>query len=279
VTSPPIPRLLAGRFAIQRQLGSGAFADVFLAQDLQQHRLVALKVLRQATPKAAARAQFQREYAALTRLEHPNLARHYDFFQEPGACFFTLELVEGLDWMSYLRRDLGGHGSGQVEFVPCSSAGLGRLRRTLPQLVAGVASAHAAGLVHGDLKPDNVRVTYAGRLVVLDYGLWAGLECDPQAALMGTPAYMAPEQWERAAQHPANDWYAVGVMLFQALTGALPFAGTGEEVLLRKRSVNAPRASSVVVRVPADLDELCADLLRTDPEQRPTSEDLLERFR
>jgi serine/threonine protein kinase len=277
MASLPIPRLLAGRFAIQRQLGTGAFADVFVAQDRKQQRVVALKVLRDAR-KASACAQFQREYATLARIVHPNLASHYEFFQQPGACFFSMELVEGLDWVSYLRRDVGGQGSVRAEFVACSSAGVERLRNTLPQLVAGVASAHAAGLVHGDLKPDNVRVTYAGRLVVLDYGLWAGLECDPRAALTGTPAYMAPEQWERAARRPANDWYAVGVMLFEALTGALPFAGTGEEVLVRKRSVNAPRASSVVARVPADLDELCAELLRTDPEQRPTSEQLLGRF-
>jgi eukaryotic-like serine/threonine-protein kinase len=273
--SRPIPRVLgkAGRFAVKRPLGSGAFSEAFVAEDRQQHQLVALKVLRPAARKGGGLDRFRREFAALRAIEHPNLARHHELFEEPDVCFFSLELIEGPDWVSYVRADVRGRERGR--FVACSAVGLRRLGRTLPQLVAGVASAHEAGLVHGDLRPDNVRVTYAGRVVVLDYGVGVGLESDREASPVGTPAYMAPEQWEHAARSPASDWYSVGVMLFETLTGTLPFAGSGEEMLLRKRTLNAPRPSSVVNRVPAVLDELCTALLHTDPLQRPDDAELV----
>jgi eukaryotic-like serine/threonine-protein kinase len=95
---------------------------------------------------------------------------------------------------------------------------------------------------------------------------------------VGSPAYMAPEQWERTATGPPSDWYAVGVMLFEALTGSLPFAGSGEEVVLRKRTVSAPRASQLVAAVPPDLDDWTARLLRTDPSQRQPAAALREAF-
>jgi serine/threonine protein kinase len=269
--SRPIPRLLgkAGRFAVKRPLGSGAFSEVFVAEDRQRHQLVALKVLSSTARKGGGLERFRREFAALCAIDHPNLARHYELFEEADTCFFSLELVEGPDWVTYVRADVGARVRGQGHFVACSVAGLRRLGRALPQLVAGVDRAHEAGLVHGDLRPDNVRVTYAGRVVVLDYGVGVGLESDREAPSVGTPAYMAPEQWEHAARSPASDWYSVGVMLFEALTGTLPFAGSGEEMLLRKRTLNAPRPSLLVSRVPAVLDQLCAELLHTDPLQRP----------
>ncbi len=255
----------AGRFAVKRLLGHGAFSEVFVAEDRREHQLVALKVLGEKARRGGGLERFRREFAALAGIQHENLARHYELFEEPDLCFFSLELVEGPDWISYVRADVRGRGP----FVACSPAGLRRLAATLPGLVAGVARAHEAGLVHGDLKPANVRVTYAGRPVVLDYGVGVGLASDPDAPPVGTPAYMAPEQWEHAALGPASDWYSVGVMLFEALTGSLPFAGSGEEMLLRKRSLDAPRPSSVVSPVPAVLDELSAHLLRTDPLRRP----------
>jgi eukaryotic-like serine/threonine-protein kinase len=279
-TSRQIPRLLGknGRFAVKRPLGSGASSEVFVAEDRQQHQLVALKVLSSAARKAGGIERFRREFAALRAILHPNVARHYELFEDKDVCFFSLELVEGPDWISHVRADVMGRVRGGTRFVACSAAGLRRLGRTLPQLVAGVARAHESGLVHGDLRPDNVRVTYSGRVVVLDYGVGVGLESDRDAAV-GTPAYMAPEQWQHAARSPASDWYSVGVMLFEALTGTLPFSGTGEEVLLRKRTLNAPRPSSLVGRVPAVLDELCEDLLHTDPAQRPDAAALLELMR
>jgi serine/threonine protein kinase len=244
---------------------------VFVAEDRQEHQLVALKVLGLQARKGGGLERFRREFAALQGIEHPNLVRHYELFEEPDLSFFSLELVEGPDWVNYVRADVPGRGP----FVACSTAGLRRLAASWPGLVAGVARAHEAGLVHGDLRPDNVRVTYAGRVVVLDYGIGVGLASDRDAPPVGTPAYMAPEQWEHAARSSASDWYSVGVMLFEALTGSLPFTGSGEEMLLKKRSLDAPRPSSVVSRVPAGLDELCANLLRSDPLQRPDGAALL----
>jgi serine/threonine protein kinase len=153
----------------------------------------------------------------------------------------------------------------------------------VPQLIAAVASLHDAGLVHGDIKPDNVLVAYGGRVVLLDYGLVAEASPSPVEGVRtaphgpaGTPAYLAPESCERDERLPASDWYSVGLLVFEALTGTLPFTGGAAEVVIRKRSVTAPRSSAFIRNVPPDLDDLCARLLETEPSRRPSSGELAE---
>ncbi len=157
-----------------------------------------------------------------------------------------------------------------------------RLRSSLVQLVDALCAIHDAGRVHRDVKPSNVLVSAEGRVVVLDFGLVsmaAGLApSSDEAWIVGTPGYMAPEQIQTSAVGPAADWYAVGVMLFFALTGSLPFDGPSADVLEAKLLREAPAPLSIAPGLPPDLCALAADLLRIDPAERPRSDEIRARL-
>jgi serine/threonine protein kinase/predicted ATPase len=145
-----------------------------------------------------------------------------------------------------------------------------RLRSALAQVIAGLSAVHAAGHVHRDVKPSNVLVGDDGRVVVLDFGISSlagrGAVSD---SLLGTPAFMAPEQIDDGPMSPATDWYAVGTMLYLALTGALPFEGETHEIVVAKLMREAPSPRYLAPDAPDDLLSLCADLLRMAPSARP----------
>lgn len=306
MTASGTPTVLGdfGRFVIQRELGEGQFAVVYQARDRNTGKSVALKLLKDASRLDLAQlARFEREFSILSHVEHDNLVQLYELFLDDEDRFFTMELVEGSDLIAFIRADLQRPSRpsgpprnmplafgqpiqemGQSAYAPCTPEGITRLRRTFSDLVSAVNAIHDAGLVHRDLRPHNVRVTPRGRLVLLDYGLVThlGLPDEHEAGeMVGTAAYMAPEQWDRASSGPASDWYAVGVMLFEALTGSLPFSGSAQAMFVRKRTVGAPRPSLLVgaPHVPPELDELCAALLGTDPAQRPSGERIVEQLR
>ena len=300
MTSQFAPRVLgqAGRFSVESELGRGRFATVYRARDRDLDRTVAVKLLDRRALRRVGLAHIQREFAIASALRHRNLARHYELLNDEGDWFVTMELVEGRDFVEHVRCDLDqpGRRNGRVsctafgqpvrlpgasEFKPPTERGLERLREALPQLIAAVCALHQAHLVHCDLQPANVRVTYEGRVVVIDYGLAATASTAQPAGPdepVGTLTYMAPEQWERSAAGPQSDWYAVGVILFEALTGGPPFSGDSEALFMSKRTVSALRPSQVVADVPPDLDDLVAELLQIDPTQRPRGADLIRRY-
>jgi hypothetical protein len=152
-----------------------------------------------------------------------------------------------------------------------------RLRRTLYQLCVGVNAMHAAGYIHRDLKPSNVLVTPAGRVVVLDFGLvrQTGTLSLRGDGLQGTPSYMAPEQALEQTPHPAADWYAVGTMLYEALTGRLPYDGDLIEILTKKDTADPPSPEKVNPRADPELSRLCMQLLQCDPARRPPGAEIL----
>jgi eukaryotic-like serine/threonine-protein kinase len=183
-----------------------------------------------------------------------------------------------------------GHSGGHDETAPFIELGamvntpclIDRLRNALPQLVHGLNALHAARKVHRDVKPSNILVTAEGRVVLVDFGLVAEMErghIADEGKIVGTVAYMAPEQCA-GDPHPtaAVDWYALGAVLFHVLTGRLPFEGPSARVVLEKQTVKAPRPSQLARGIPADLDQLCADLLEREPADRPTGAAMLQRL-
>jgi hypothetical protein len=165
--------------------------------------------------------------------------------------------------------------------VPCA-CDLDKLRLALPQLARGLHALHSAGKIHRDVKPANIRVTSEGRVVLLDFGLVAEHERRrgyESGSIVGTVAYMAPEQCNAdSSLSPAADWYSVGVVIFQALTGKLPFEGSPARVVLDKQTKNAPGPSDLATGIPDDLDQLCRQLLDRDPAARPSGRALMARL-
>jgi hypothetical protein len=162
-------------------------------------------------------------------------------------------------------------------------AQLTRLRAALRQLAEAVDALHRAGILHRDLKPSNVLVTGEGRVVVLDFGIVLPLrgaehKRESRERMAGTPAYMAPEQGTGAPLTAASDWYSVGIMLYEALTGRVPFSGKLHEVMEKKRCLDPPPPMLYSEAVPPDLDALCMDLLARAPEQRPSASEVLARL-
>jgi tetratricopeptide (TPR) repeat protein len=262
---------LGKRFVLLRRLGEGAFGLVFEAEDLNDRSRVALKMLRDAKPDWLAR--FKQEFRSLQGLAHPNVVALEELFFRDGRWFFTMELLEGSDFVSFVE----GSGHDPIAWGTFREA---RLRDGLRQLLEGLAFLHAAGKVHRDVKPSNVMVTSGGRVVLLDFGLVIEARDAPPAqpsALLGTPAYMAPEQASAGPVGPPADLYAAGVMLYLLLTGRLPFAGDPPRLLGRKRTSDPPPPRSVA-DAPADLSELAWDLLSRDPAARPTAAQALARL-
>jgi hypothetical protein len=259
--------LLRGRFRLLRLLGRGAVGDVYEAVD-QDAEHVAIKVLRDPTPEGLL--SLKREFRAIQGVLHPNLVRLSELFEEDGRFFFSMELVSGVPFVAYVR----GHNDNGSQHEQ-------RLRRGLMQLVAGLSALHAAGKVHRDVKSSNVLVEPDGRAVLLDFGiaLDASSSSSDGPGVTGTTGYMAPEQALGENVGPAADFYALGVLLFECLTGRLPFEGSLDDVLGAKMAGRLRPPSALATEVAVDLDQLCVALLRADPAQRPTAPQILERLR
>jgi len=256
------------RFEVVRRLGAGATGVVYEAENRKSGERVALKALSRLD--ATSLYRFKREFRALSGVSHPNLVTLNELFHEGGRWYLSMELVQGQSFVEHVRdsRLPGG----------CDVT---RLRPALTQLVRALQALHEADRLHRDIKPSNVLVTESGRVVVLDFGFVreiAGDSAVESAEIVGTPAYMAPEQADLGGAQPACDWYAVGVMLFEALTGRLPFEGSTTHILLGKLERHAPDAASFWPRAPGDLVELCAELLRREPGDRPDGRSLLKRL-
>jgi serine/threonine protein kinase len=293
---------LPDRFQVIRKLGSGGFGVVYEVEDAERGVRCALKQLRRVEPASIYR--FKREFRTLAGLSHPNLVRLFELFAVEDSWCFTLELVRGatpfdawvrgtaatahhallaqetdpglesddaLPAIDEFSSALGTSSSGIREGTP-SDAEVQRARRALPQLVSGVLALHQNGILHRDLKPSNVLVDADGRLRILDFGLAsAALGPDPaDSARAGTPAYMSPEQARGAPLTLASDWYSVGVILYEALTGRPPFSGTAPDIMAGKQ-LRQPRAPRSLRRgLPEDLCTLALELLDRDPAARPS---------
>ncbi|MBI2388247.1 MAG: AAA family ATPase [Deltaproteobacteria bacterium] len=289
------PEFLGGpRFEVRRRIGAGGFGIVYEVWDHDRAAEVAVKTLARLDPAALYR--FKREFRGLADVRHRNLVELYELVSEGKDWLLVMELVRGVDCLQWTG---GASFSKEVSTIsapkpdapprvqpasPAAAADFPRLRDMLAQLCEGLLALHAAGKLHRDVKPSNVLVEEAtGRVVLVDLGILTELEDhaaknSDQSLIAGTPEYMAPEQGTGDTLTAAADWYSVGVLLFEALTGRLPFVGAPLQILLDKQRKEAPRPSDFVRGLPPDLATLCADLLRPSPESRPSGKEVLRRL-
>lgn len=255
-----------GVYRIVRRLGSGGMGEVFLAYDERLDRLVAIKRVR---PEAAAdadrRERLRREARAAARLSHPNVVQVFDLIEDEGGDSIVFEYVQGRT-VTDLIRDRG-------PLAVAAAAGIAG------QVADGLAAAHGAGLVHRDLKGENVVVTPEGRAKILDFGLVKPL--DPGAmgaagtlteggAVLGTWRAMSPEQAGGEAVDARSDLFSLGVLLYEMLAGRSPFAGRSPAEILRNVLAAAPAPlGELRPEVPAELAGLVHALLEKDPARRP----------
>jgi eukaryotic-like serine/threonine-protein kinase len=258
--------IVARRYRLQQQLGRGGMGVVWRARDERLGREVALKVLHPwIADDPELRGRFEREAAALARLEHPNVVRLYDVLEDRRQTVLVLELVEG----SGLDGLIGGRTLDWDE-----------TRRFCAPVAAALAHAHARGVVHRDLTPANVLVEHgSGRVVVTDFGLArlarASRSAPISGILAGTPEYWAPEQAAGTETGPATDLYSLGCMLFRLLAGRVPFEvedrlATG----LRRAHEPAPSLSTVAPDAPPEAVQLVDRLLERDPVKRGHAADV-----
>jgi serine/threonine protein kinase len=222
------------RFVIERQLGEGSMGAVYLAFDRERRARVALKTLRRVDASGIYR--FKREFRALADVSHRNLVSLHELFSEGTDWFFTMEYVEGQDFISYALGEtrrvhdasphrtrelhMGGRtrAKGMEVLFPSPLKQPEHARDVLSQVTLGLMALHTAGQLHRDLKSDNVIITADGRAVIVDFGIAFELNPDQHSTLeggvFGTPAYMSPEQAAGLPLSEAADWYSLGVMLY-----------------------------------------------------------------
>lgn len=286
------------RFRILSRLGGGSQGAVYEALDLERNTKVALKTLRFSRPDQVVR--FKHEFRAIRDLRHPNLVHLGELSEENGLWFFTMEIVRGSDFLTWVRGPgatledstsaatepgyastsatladrPAAHAPERAVVAPAPQASRFdevRLRRALGDLVRALGVIHGAGKVHRDLKPSNVLIDHDGRLVLIDFGVVAEVvdQRSDRGLLIGTAVYMSPEQARAEPVGPAADWYALGCLLYHALTGRPPFTGQTDEVLQLKCSTDPVPPSVYAPGVPRDLEALCLALLQRDAAHRP----------
>lgn len=300
------------RFRLVRLLGTGGMGNVYEVYDKQSSRNIALKMMQQMN--GAALYRLKREFRILSDIKHKNLIEFYELISEEGLWFYTMELVSGINFINYttsadildkednianiINPGISDEKLKDAAFtddkintqLPSKlnrSYNPEKLRKAMIQLCHGINFLHSNGIVHRDIKPSNVLVTNHGRVVILDFGLVKELSQDARSStpigFRGTPAYMAPEQVIQDESDidkstTASDWYAVGVMLYQALCGILPFTGSLYQVIYAKQIGKFVPPSEINSAVEPEWNKLCLDLIKIKPEDRLTGLEVLKRL-
>ncbi|MFF7644681.1 protein kinase [Streptomyces canus] len=249
------------RYQVLRTLGAGGMGEVFEAVDEALERRVAIKVIRSAYVGPDLQVRFTREARVLARIAHPNIVAVHDIGTQGDAPYLVMELLEGVD----LRHLLAERGPLAADVVRAIAAGM----------CSGLAAAHTAGVLHRDVKPSNVHLTRAGRVVLQDFGIAHLLDSAETTALtrtgvmVGTPGYMPPEALTGGSVGPPSDIYALGVCMYEMLTGRQPFAADQIHAVMFRIVSGTAEPLSEVPAVPADLADLVHRLMSKDPSDRP----------
>lgn len=258
--STDFPGRIADRYHVLRPLGEGGMAQVFMARDLNLQRTVAIKVLRQDyLNDPAFRARFLQEARAAANLLHPNIVTVYDFGSDDERVFMIMEHVEGTDLKTLLRRQ--------------GALKLPRAVELMQQMCAGVGYAHRAGLVHCDLKPQNVLVTADNRAKITDFGIARALSAikpdEHHETVWGSPQYFAPEQAAGKPPSPATDVYSLGVVFYEMLTGRLPFDANSSERLTELHLTTPPPPPRLHnPAIPSAVEQIVLKVLAKEPSAR-----------
>ena len=261
--------LLLNRYQLLEQFASGGMAEIYRARDLMLDRYVAIKVLREDhSNNPDFENQFRNEARSAANLSHPNIVTVYDFGNDQGQLFIVMELVPGKDLKSLLRQ------RGRFTVEECIPL--------MVQACAGIGYAHRAGLVHCDVKPHNMLVTPDNRLKVTDFGIaraMAGISLGERTNVVwGSPQYFSPEQAAGEAPTPASDVYSLGVVLYEILTGTLPFTASTIEELARLHMEAKPiPPSEYIPDLPEALEEIILKVLSKEPSARYRTADQLGR--
>ena len=256
-------RLLAGRYVLDRLLGRGGMAMVYAGRDHCLDRLVAVKVVPVAVTEPVGRARFIREARSAAGLSHPNAVAVFDAGEADGYLYIVMELVDG--------RPLGD------VLAEAGSLELAQATAVAASVLAALGQAHDAGIVHRDVKPSNIMVSYDGTVKLLDFGIARRLddlagEVTVAGEIVGTPTYLAPEQLDGRPTTPATDLYAVGVVLFEMLAGVPPFDGDGPTATaFAHLNAPVPDVRSFRPDVPGWLAMTIRAAMAKDPAQRYSS--------
>jgi serine/threonine-protein kinase len=263
--------ILNDRYRLIEQIGAGGMAVIYRGQDLELGRLVSVKILRPSLvddPEFLIR--FRREAQAAAKLSHPNIVTVYDVGQDgPKTHYIVMEYVPGQD----LKKLLRARGTFDVDAALAIAV----------EVCKGVGYAHRAGLVHCDVKPQNILITPDNTVKVTDFGIaraFTEVQSDEQEEVVwGSPHYFSPEQASGEGCTPASDVYSIGIVLFEMLTGRLPFTGTEyRDLALAHLKQAPPSMTSVNPALPQELDRIAHKVLAKEPSARYRTADQLGRI-
>ncbi len=254
-----IGRLIDGRYQVRSRIARGGMATVYLASDLRLERPVAVKIMHgHLADDENFKERFIQEARSAARLAHPNVVNVFDQGQDDESAYLVMEYLPGIT----LRELLQEH----KVLTPDQATDI------LEAVLAGLAAAHKSGIVHRDLKPENVLLADDGRIKIGDFGLARAASANTAtgAALLGTIAYLSPELVTRGIADTRSDIYALGIMLYEMLTGEQPYKGEQPmQIAYQHANDTVPMPSAVNPRVPPELDELVLWATARDPDQRP----------
>jgi len=263
--------LFAGRYEIIEALGVGGMGEVYRVEDKKVGQEIALKLIK---PEIAADLKnierFRHEMKFARMISHRNVCRMFDLGEDKGTYFITMEYVAGEDLKSFIRRA-----------APLSPA---RALAIIRQTAEGLAEAHRLGVIHRDLKPANVMIDREGNVRIMDFGIARSLTArgiTGVGTIIGTPEYMSPEQVEGKDADHRSDLYSLGIIMFEMLTGQVPFGGdTPLSIAVKQKSEPAPSAKKLNPQISENLNTVILDCLEKDRDKRPqNAEDLLFRLR